>query len=358
MLNMRYKLVFLIFILFFPALMAKGQSAFIKKIFSVTYDPNYISTYVADYTTRVYGSVKYSNMGYNDNLVGKSLAYTPNNKLLLGIGVNHGILGLNIGINFPFVNQDDEKYGKTKYYDFTMRVFAPRFNATIYLQNYKGFYLRNTKDMIPGWQAGDLYYIREDIRSWTIGLDVSYIANSSKFSYRAAVLQNEWQKKSAGSFLVGGSFFYNSNVGDSSIVPSQLYYGLFYNSMKFDRSNNFSIGPILGYAYSFVIKRHFFIIGAINGSGNVGYTQLLLVDNEDKVKSGLVLGFRAEIFISAGYNSDRWYFGVSFTNMSVVTQAPIPDRTISYDTGMYRFNIVRRFATKKPIRLLNPGISR
>jgi hypothetical protein len=107
-----------------------------------------------------------------------------------------------------------------------------------------------------------------------------------------------------------------------------------------------------------VIKRHFFIIGSINGSGNVGFTQLLLVDNENKVKSGLVLGLRSEILISTGYNSDRWYFGVSFINMSVVTQAPIPGRSIRYDTGMYRFNIVRRFATKKPIRLLNPGISR
>lgn len=357
MMNMRHKLIFLIFILSFPVIMA-GQSAFLKKVFHVPYDTNYISTYTTDYTSRIFGSVKYSNMGYNDNLVGKSLEYRPNNKLLLGIGVNHGILGLNIGINFPFVNQDDDKYGKTKYYDFTIRVFAPRFNATIYLQNYRGFYLRNTKDMIPGWQAGDLYYIREDIRSWTIGLEVSYIFNSRKFSYRAAVLQNEWQKKSAGSFLLGGSLFYNSNIGDSSIVPSQLYYGLFYNSLKFDRSNNFSIGPAIGYTYTLVIKRHFFIIGSVNGSGNVGFTQLLLVDNENKVNSGLVLGLRSEILISTGYNSDRWYFGVSFINMSVVTQAPIPGRSIRYDTGMYRFNIVRRFATKKPIRLLNPGISR
>jgi len=38
-------------------------------------------------------------------------------------------------------------------------------------------------------------------------------------------------------------------------------------------------------------------------------------------------------------------------------QSPLDERSISYDTGMYRFNIVRRFATKKPIRILNPGMS-
>jgi hypothetical protein len=295
-------------------------------------------------------------MGYNDNLVGSSLAYRPNNKLLLGIGVNHGILGLNIGINFPFVNQDDEKYGETDYTDLTMRVFAPRFNTTIYLQNYRGFYLRNTKDMIPGWLEGDPYYIRGDLRSRTVGLDVSYIFNSKRFSYRAAILQNEWQKKSSGSFLVGGSLFYNANIGDSSIVPSQLNYGLFFSDVKFDRSNNFSFGPLAGYAHTFVIKKHFFIMGSLNGSVNIGFTHLLLADSDEKVKSGLVLGFRSEFLVSTGYNSDRWYFGVSFINMSIITQAPIPERSISYETGIYRINLVRRFSTKKPIRILNPGI--
>ena len=295
-------------------------------------------------------------MGYNDNLVGKTLAYRPNNKLLLGVGVNHGILGLNIGINFPFVNKDDEIYGETKYYDFTMRIFAPRFNSTIYLQNYRGFYLTNTKDMIPGWQEGDPYYIRGDIRSRTLGLELSYIFNSSKFSYRAAVLQNEWQKKSSGSFLIGGSLFYNTNIGDSSIVPSNLHYDLFFDGLKFNRSNNFSFGPLVGYAHTFVIKRHFFITGSINGSANVGFTQLLLVDNEDKMKSGLVLGFRSEILFSAGYNSASWYFGFSFVNLSIATQAPIDERSISYDTGMYRFNLVRRIKNLRPIKWLNPGI--
>jgi hypothetical protein len=40
--------------------------------------------------------------------------------------------------------------------------------------------------------------------------------------------------------------------------------------------------------------------------------------------------------------------------MSVSTQSPVPDRSISYSTGIYRINLVRKFATKKPIRVLNP----
>jgi hypothetical protein len=210
--------------------------------------------------------------------------------------------------------------------------------------------------MIPGWDEGDPYYIRPDIRTNTAGLEVIYIFNSGKFSYRAAVLQNEWQKKSSGSFLVGGSLIYNATIGDSSIVPSKLNYGKFYNDLKFYRSNNFSFGPVVGYAQTFVIKKHFFIMGSVNGSVNVGFTRLLPVDSEDKVKSGLVFGIRSELILSAGYNSDRWYFGLAFMNMSLENQAPIDERSISYETGMYRLNLVRRFGTKKPIKILNPLI--
>jgi hypothetical protein len=43
-------------------------------------------------------------------------------------------------------------------------------------------------------------------------------------------------------------------------------------------------------------------------------------------------------------------------NLSIATQAPIKERSISYDTGMYRFNLVRRIKNLKPVRILNPGI--
>lgn len=344
----------LLFLLFTAA--ANSQQGVFSKLFSVPYDSAYISSYVTDYTTRLYGSVKYGMMGYHDKKIPAHLSYLPNNKLLLGIGVNHGFLGLNIGINFPFINQDDEKYGETKYYDFTLRVFAPKFNMTGYLQNYRGYYLRSTPSVISGWQEGDPFYIRPDIRNYNIGLDITYIFNSSRFSYRAAVVQTEWQKKSAGSFLVGGGFLYNVTMADSSMVPGNIAYPEFYDSLDFDRSDIFSIGPVIGYAYTLVVKRHFFLTGSLNGLGNTGFTQFKLVEEKHKIKSGIILGYRIEMLVSAGYNSARWYAGFSYVNMTQSSQAPLPERTVSYNTGMFRVNLVRRFATNKPIRILNPGL--
>jgi hypothetical protein len=352
----RQKGIFILFICLFSAQFLHGQQTFIKKLLSDTYNPDYITSYTADYTTRFFCSIKNNQMGYHDNMVGKSLIYRPNNSVLLGIGANHGILGLNLGFNLPFINRDDDKYGKTNYYDLTMRVFSRKFNVTIYLQDYKGFYLRNTRDMIPGWDVDSGYYIRRDIKSYTGGIDISYIFNYKKFSCRAAVVQTEWQRKSAGSFMIGGTVFYNTASGDSSIVPSNLYYGLFFNDLKFHRSTNFSMGPTFGYAYTFVYKEHFFLLGSLNASLDLAYTQLHLVNSEDRVKSGTVYGIRTEILVSTGYNSEKWYFGISLVDMNLSTQAPIDERTINFETGFFRINFVRRFATRKPIKVLNPGL--
>jgi hypothetical protein len=300
--------------------------------------------------------MKYSMLGYDDGDVDQRMAYRPNNKMLLGIGVNHGFLGLNIGINFPFVNQDDDTYGETKYYDFTLRIFAPKFNFTGYLQTYSGFYLRNSSTFLSDWDEGDPYYIRSDLRTSTIGLDVSYIFNSDRFSYRAALVQTEWQKKSAGSLIVGGCIIYNITNGDSAIAPSNMAYPNFYDGVKFDRSYIFSIGPQIGYAYTLVLKKHYFLTGSINGSLNAGFTRLRVIDEDEKLKSGMILAFRTEFLISGGYNSHRWYFGLSYVNLALTNDAPLSNCSISYDTGMFRMNVVRRIATKKPIKLLNPRI--
>lgn len=352
---MRARPALILLLIIFPIFLMKGQLTILPGIFKASFDTNYITSYVTDFTTRVYSSVKYNMMGYDDSRIDQRLAYRPNNKLMLGIGVNHGILGINIGFNLPFVNADDKKYGTTEYYDFTLRMFAPKFNLTFYLQTYNGFYLRNTSTLIPGWQKGDPYYIRDDLRNSAVGMDMTYILNSRRFSYRAAVVQTEWQKKSAGSLIIGGGFLYNVTNGSSSIVPDSLNYPSFYDSLRFDRSYNFSIGPLIGYAYTLVIKKHFFFTGSLNGSLNLGFTKLRLLDNADKMKSGPILGFRTEVLISAGYNSSRWYFGVSYVNMNLENQAPIQKCSISYDTGVFRINLVRRFATKKPLKLLNPG---
>jgi hypothetical protein len=76
-----------------PVFILKGQSAFLSKLFSDSHDSSYITSYSTDFTTRFFSLIKNNQMGYKDNMVGKSLLYKPNKRMLFGVGVNHGNMG-------------------------------------------------------------------------------------------------------------------------------------------------------------------------------------------------------------------------------------------------------------------------
>jgi len=77
----------------------------------------------------------------------------------------------------------------------------------------------------------------------------------------AAMTQNEWQKKSAGSLLVGGLVFYGQIKGDSSMIPKQVE-SSFPKASGIDNVNVFGVGIGGGYAYTLVIAKHFFLTGS------------------------------------------------------------------------------------------------
>ena len=72
---------------------------------------------------------------------------------------------------------------------------------------YKGYYLTPQGLAAP---EGKPYYLRPDMGLSLVGFAFYRALNERKFSYQAGLLQNEWQKKSAGSVLVGGEIYYGS----------------------------------------------------------------------------------------------------------------------------------------------------
>ena len=93
-----------------------GAQGILKKL-SGEFDTNYVESYLDQLTTRVYASVKTAEISLRDQNIKKDLIYHANSALILGFGFNYGIIGLNIGFNLPFINNDDDIYGKTDYLD-------------------------------------------------------------------------------------------------------------------------------------------------------------------------------------------------------------------------------------------------
>ena len=127
-----------------------------------------------------------------------------------------------MAFNLPFINNDNDIYGKTRRFDLSTHIYGRKMIFDLAMQWYKGYYLANPENIVAGWQQGDPYPSREDIKVFTFGASGWYVFNHRKFSYRAAFTFNERQLKSAGSPVLGGGFSWYFVNADSSLV-SDVY---------------------------------------------------------------------------------------------------------------------------------------
>lgn len=180
-------------------------------------DTTYYIYFPESITGRFYFSQKYTSFDIKSKEA-NDLHYLPNTTLNTGIGATWHNFSLNLAYGLGFMNKNAEKR-KTKYLDLQTHFFRPKWTTDIYGQFYKGYYL-NSKELVA--RPGGNYYHRPDVKVTLIGVSRYYIFNSKRFSYRAAFLQNEWQKKSAGTFLIGGEAYYGVLNSDSALVPKSI----------------------------------------------------------------------------------------------------------------------------------------
>ncbi|MCF8347664.1 MAG: DUF4421 domain-containing protein [Bacteroidales bacterium] len=317
------------------------------------YDTNYYHSYTDKVTTRLYSSVKYANFSIQDTRLKKVLRYDINNRVMLGLGANYSIFGLNIAFNLPFNKRDFDRFGETEYIDLQSHLYLRKYVIDLFLQRYKGMYLANSADMISGWDTPDSNYLRPDLRLVDAGLNVQYILNSKKFSYRAAYVQNEWQKRSAGSFIFGASAFYAMVKGDSSVVPTLVIPADFAEGSGYDKSTQFTLGVHGGYTQTFVAWQRFFLVIGLSAGPALGYATVHETAINKKTKGGISVNLNGMIRGSIGYNSYRFYVGFFYLNHIIGNDLPINNLWNTMNTGNFRFNLVYRFSLKKPIKWLN-----
>jgi len=296
-------------------------------------DTLYYVSYDTMLAARVYFSQKYTNFRFVDRNEDIRIHYLPNTTLNLGVGATYKIATLNFAYGFGFLNPDRDQ-GETKYLDLQCHIYGQGLLIDLFGQFYRGFHLRNDELR----DAEGSYYYRPDIRVQQIGFSGYWIVNKDRFSYRAGFLQNEWQKKSAGSFLLGWQLLFGGGTSDSTIVPSNLYSVPPVEGTK--RLSFVETGPSAGYAYTLVIKKHFFIMAS--ATITVDFSVNVLESPERVRSTSLVPNFGIKAF--AGYNSRKSSISLTFTNETVNLAAGKPEQLFGLNTGNLRLNFVHRFA--------------
>ena len=296
-------------------------------------DNGYYITYPDKLMLRLYLSQSFAPFTISAPGNNKDLNYKTNSKLNLGIGATYRNLTLDLSYGFKFLNPDKGR-GTTKGLDFQFHLFPHKWAIDLLGTFIKGYYL-DPKDN-NGLNLVN-YYQRPDFKRDVIGIAAFRVPNANRFSYQAALTQNDWQTKSAGSLLYGGEAYYGIVKGDSVLVPNQVGYN--FPQAGINEINFFSVGPGIGYAYTLVISKNFFITGSVIGSLDVNFsTEKGPSDNRSKISllpGGVYKG-------AIGYNSNTWSISANLTGNALYAGSASSSKEYFLPSGNLRIIIAKK----------------
>jgi hypothetical protein len=277
---------------------------------------------------------KYNVLHYKNTIEGTKTNYFPHTIPGIGVGFTYDWMTINLSFGLRFNGNEREK-GKTKYLDIQLHSYAKKFIIDIFGQIYKGMYVPGDKD-----ENGNFYH-RPDLETRLIGGGFQYVLNNKRFSFRSAFLQTDWQKRSAGSLLFGFESYAGRVTSDSSLLPYRTDVD---PSGQLPKKDFFwQVGPTIGYAYTAVIKRHFFVTASFAESFNYG-RRVMTEGSEEVVTSKFILNPSYRLI--TGYNTYRWGIALFYVNNRVNLPGAVKGHEIAVSSGTFRINFVYRFRSK------------
>lgn len=297
-------------------------------------DSTYYATHNDVFHGRLTLSQKYHVLHYRNTIEGRANNYFPHAFPSVGMGLTYDWVTINLSYGLRF-NDNDEEKGKTKYLDIQLHCYGKKFTIDLLGQIYKGMYVPGDKD------ADGNFYHRSDLETRLLGGAFQYVLNNKRFSFRAAFLQTDWQKKSAGSFLLGFETYAGRIKSDSSLLPYRTDVD---QAGRLARKDIFwQLGPTVGYAYTLVIKRHFFVTGTLAESFNFARREMTN-GTEERVTWKFVTNpsYRAVV----GYNTYRWGVALYYINNRINIPGSLNGSKLAVSAGTFRVNFVYRFRSK------------
>ncbi|CAN5814185.1 hypothetical protein BH10BAC2_BH10BAC2_26360 [soil metagenome] len=302
------------------------------------HDSNYYTSYPRKLTTRFYLSKKYTSLTFPALSKENDLSYTANTNLTMGVGATYNNLSLNLAYGFGFLNPDDEK-GKTKSIDLELHVYPAKWSIDVLGIRHKGLYIDPKGYAVLNKNN---FYYRPDAVMMLAGISAYRVPNNDRFSYNAAMIQSERQKKSAGSLLYGGEVYYGSIKGDSSLVPKAKE-NLFAQA-GIDKMQFFTIGAGGGYAYTLVVKEHFFAMASLIANLDVNFS----IEESSAMRNKNTAVTPSFIYKAAiGYNNDTWIVSANWAANDLWVKGASSDKAYAIPTGNYRLILAKRISMKR-----------
>lgn len=264
--------------------------------------------------------------------------YQPNSSRTFGIGGN--ILGISYTFSFQLpqaLQRDPDRFGNTEQRDLRVSVYYKRLGLQVDRQEYTGYYLNNVAELDPDWQGDEEFPYRQDLQVRRVGVGLSYLFQSDKFSYSAALNNSKRQHLGGGTFFVqayGGRL----TVGGDSLLLPRWHFAGSGPAAAVEEINVYHGSLMPGYAHTFVMGR-FYLMTSL-ALGPEVQRRNLTDENQADSEQWAVEG-RLQLHAAFGYDDDRYFWNVAY--LSQRQQYEVDGLGISVNTNGLRFMVGRRF---------------
>ncbi|MBK6752758.1 MAG: DUF4421 family protein [Flavobacteriales bacterium] len=308
-----------------------------------TTPPKYDTSYVKSYRNNVVVSLvtAYADASIDlSDTNGHELAYTTNNAERYGFGLNYKWLSAEFTFGVPLLDAPDPALGKTTSRGFGLGMTGRRIWARLGWSEHSGFYLENTREIVPGSDGTDPLIVRRDLEDRHFVGTFDYAFNfKRRYSQNATLYQMERQKRSAGTLIAGASIWNTRIRADSSLVPFALL-DTFPSEARFTELRRWIVGTNIGYTHTFSFWKKGFINAAVVPGFSVQFLRLQSAEGvgTDHTTPGGSLAIR----MGAGFNGDRWYTALT---MNVLVHSGMASEAVqlSLMQAWARFAIGIRF---------------
>ncbi len=265
-------------------------------------DTNYIYTYPKSFLISPF----YAQRNFLVKLrpqTGRNITFIPNMADVYGVNLGYGNFRIQLATKLPDTQKSIEDKVRSRYIDLNLQMFKHKYILELSFKSITGFIDRDYQKTIP---TSPEVFANKDLKTRYLKLNYYYMFSADKFSLRAAYRLMERQKRSAGSWLLGGNFtFLSMNAPSAFIEPVMRPAFEDYGDIK--GMQILGLGVLGGYAHTFVYKDFFFT--ALAGTGlefKHGYYQVKSKENTDNFVT-LVFDLRAVL----GYNHKHWFGGIN-----------------------------------------------
>lgn len=307
-------------------------------------DTNYVQTYKNQLLYAFIGTRKFQHVAIESLRGADRLFYKPNNPYSFGAALSFNSFSIDLTMKFPYLTKDYKKKGESDIFRVRLGYNKPKVWMSTMVQFIHGFYLDNIEKFDPEWfDRNDSYLLRPDIINLTWYTAAFYSLNHRKITYQSSIGWEQRQKKSAGTFLIGGSALVNYLAADSSIIPG-LVSEQFSDNLELTEQLNLQFGLSIGYVHAFMITpKVYFSIGVFPGLHyQIGHHIAPLTGKQDI--SGDI-GSITEGRASFGYNTEKFYAGVTFNEIFIMNYPKYTVLTNGY--AHLKFFVGKRLDFKK-----------